>query len=141
MRNIILLTCTLLIAGFGFSQQVHDITLKISNIEKPFGDISIALFNNGDDFPGHADCYFGISLPTSSNELTYVFKDVPAGTYAVAIYHDQDKNGEMDTNWIGIPKEPYAFSNNAMGKMGPPNFDDASFEVRSNTDISIKLCK
>lgn len=119
--------------------QSSDITLNVTNIEKINGNVSIALFDNGDEFPGHANCYFGTNIPVKSNELLYVFKDVPNGTYAIALYHDIDKNGELNANWIGIPKEPYGFSNDAMGKMGPPKFEDASFKVSSNMEIIINL--
>lgn len=137
-RNIIVVV--LIISSFwGYGQEVHNLTLKVTNIQKVVGDISIALFDNGDEFPGHANCYIGINLPVSSNELTYVFKDIPSGTYAIALYHDIDKNGELNANWIGIPREPYGFSNDAMGTMGPPKFEDAGFVVKSNMETIINL--
>lgn len=138
MKNSILTIIVMLICTIGISQS-YNLTLKITNIEEVKGDMSIALFDNGDEFPGHSNCYFGINLPVTSNELTHVFKDIPQGTYAIAIYHDIDKNGEMNTNWIGIPNEPYGFSNDAMGKMGPPKFVDASFDVSSNMETSINI--
>ena len=133
------LTIAFLITNLISIGQSSDITLNVTNIDKIKGNISIALFDNGDEFPGHANCYFGTNILVNSNELTYVFKDVPNGSYAIALYHDIDKNGELNANWIGIPKEPYGFSNDAMGKMGPPKFEDASFKVSSNMEISIKL--
>ncbi len=138
MKKSILTIIVILICTIGISQS-YNLTLNITNIEKIKGDMSIALFDNGDKFPGRSNCYFGINLPVTLNELTYVFKDIPRGTYAIAIYHDIDKNGKMNTNWIGIPNEPYGFSNDAMGKMGPPKFEDASFEVTSDLEVSISL--
>ena len=45
----------------------------------------------------------------------------------------------MNKNWMGIPKEPYGFSNNVMGRMGPPDFEDASFEVSADTEVIVTL--
>ncbi len=56
-----------------------------------------------------------------------VFADLPEGEYAVTIFHDVNGNGKLDKNVLGIPTEDYAFSNNAMGKFGPPAFDAAKF--------------
>ena len=51
------------------------------------------------------------------------------GTYAVKLFHDANDNGRLDTNWIGIPKERFGFSNNAMGRFGPPDFDAVRFAL------------
>ena len=56
-------------------------------------------------------------------------KGLSYGTYAVAMYHDRNANGKMDKNAMGIPKEPYGFSNNARGIMGPPSYKKAKFEL------------
>lgn len=78
-------------------------------------------------------------LPVESADFVYVLKDIPLGTYAIAISQDVNGNGKQDTNWIGIPKEPYGFSNNAKGKMGPPDFEDAKFELTKDLVINIEL--
>jgi len=57
------------------------------------------------------------------------FLDLPEGEYAIAVYHDANGNGKMDSNLMGIPTEDYAFSNNAVGKMGPPSYDQAKFAL------------
>ena len=53
----------------------------------------------------------------------------PAGEYAVAIVHDENGNGRLDTSWLGIPKEGLGTSNNARGRLGPPKYRDAKFSV------------
>lgn len=50
------------------------------------------------------------------------------GAYAFVILHDENKNGKADTNWIGLPKEGVAVSNNAKGSFGPPDYEDAKFK-------------
>ena len=57
---------------------------------------------------------------------------LPFGKYAITIFHDVNDNEELDTNFIGIPKEPYGFSNNPKSSFGPPGFDDAVFEFEKD---------
>lgn len=59
----------------------------------------------------------------------FVFADLPAGRFAIAVFHDEDDDGELDTNFLGIPKEGVGFSRNATGSMGPASFADAAVEV------------
>lgn len=56
-----------------------------------------------------------------------VFRSVPKGSYALSAFHDQNANGKLDTNFIGLPIEDYGASRNARGTFGPPSFDDAKF--------------
>lgn len=62
-----------------------------------------------------------------------VFKNIPAGTYGLSAFHDQNNNGKLDTNLFGMPTEDYCASNNARGVLGPPSFGDAKFEYRGGT--------
>lgn len=55
------------------------------------------------------------------------FEDIPPGTYAIAVIHDENMNGKLDTNWLGIPTEGYGFSNEEKGGAGVPSFSNASF--------------
>jgi uncharacterized protein (DUF2141 family) len=62
-----------------------------------------------------------------------VFNKVHAGTYGLSAFHDQNENGKLDTNFLGMPIEDYCASNNARGVFGPPSFDDAKFTFRGGT--------
>jgi uncharacterized protein (DUF2141 family) len=61
------------------------------------------------------------------------FRGIPAGTYGASAFHDQNANGKLDTNFMGVPIEDYCASNDARGFMGPPSFDDAKFTYRGGT--------
>ena len=77
----------------------------------------------------------------SKGKAVVSFKGLPHGTYAAFAFHDEDGNGRIKTNWIGMPKEGVGASNNARGRMGPPSFKQASFELASDRSaIRIKLC-
>jgi uncharacterized protein (DUF2141 family) len=64
-----------------------------------------------------------------------VFKDVKNGQYAIRYFHDENSDEEMDSNFLGIPKEGFGFSNDAMGKFGPKDFSEWLFEVSGDTKI------
>jgi uncharacterized protein (DUF2141 family) len=65
--------------------------------------------------------------PIANAASTCAFDPIPAGTYAVACFHDENKNGKLDTGLFGIPTEGTVASNHAKGFMGPPSFDKAKF--------------
>jgi len=68
-------------------------------------------------------------------------KNVPEGTYAIALFHDSNSNGKFDKGALGVPSEGYGFSNNASALLGPPRFTDAAFEVKGEKTVIIKLIK
>ena len=59
--------------------------------------------------------------------------------YSFSFYHDVNSNKKLDKNFIGIPKEPYGFSNNQAGRFGPPNFEDSKIELKENTKLQLKV--
>jgi len=64
---------------------------------------------------------------------------VPAGEYAIALYHDENNNGKCDRNFFGIPKEGFAFSNNVKPFLSAPSFKSCKFSVPQRKKISITL--
>lgn len=74
-------------------------------------------------------CAYNASVPAQAGETSVSIKAVPPGSWAVVAYQDENSNGELDTNLLGIPKEAYGFSRDARGKFGPPGFEDAAIEV------------
>ncbi len=84
-------------------------------------------------------------LPIQQKKVTIIdgqieiqFTNVPAGKYAISYFHDENKNSELDTGTMGIPKEGYGFSNDARGFMGPPGLKDQIFDLSSDTSMTLK---
>ena len=75
-------------------------------------------------------CAYTGSVPARDGETVVTIKGVPAGTWAVLAYQDENSNGELDRNLIGIPRENYGFSRDARGRFGPPSFEDAAMPIR-----------
>jgi uncharacterized protein (DUF2141 family) len=85
------------------------------------------------DFPENSkNMIMSMKSEIKDNKVKVEFKNVPYGIYAISGYHDENKNGKLDTGMFGIPKEGTVTSNNAVGKMGPPKFEDAKFELNSS---------
>jgi uncharacterized protein (DUF2141 family) len=118
----------LVIPLLSLGQQTGDIHLIIQNIENENGTLRIGLFTEDDKFLGEASWSKDLTVKNEKNILVN-FENIPYGTYAISIYHDLDDNGKLDTNFIGIPKEPVGFSNDHQPKMGPPKFNGAKFEL------------
>lgn len=123
-----------LVAQDGF----YDIIVKVEGIQKQEGKIFVALFDSKENFLGKR--LGGGSKPVDGNSLVFTFKSMESGTYAISIFHDKNGNGEFDSNFMGIPTEPYAFSNNAKGMFGPPKYEECKFDVLAeNKEIIISL--
>ena len=115
------------------------LSVKIEGIEKVKGELRVGLYNNGSNFPDKKNALTGKVQPIKNNIETVIFDNLKPGIYAVAVIHDENKDGELTTNFIGIPKEGYGFSNNAMGTMGPPSFEKAAVKMTKNEEIVIQL--
>ena len=119
--------------------ETNELTLTISNIKQLEGRIEIGLFDVGGRFLEEGQAYKTVSFDVKANSETIVIKNLPKGNYAVSLYHDKNSNGKCDRNFLGIPKEPYAFSNNFKPKFSAPTFKDCEFDLTSNQSMEIML--
>lgn len=105
------------------------IHVKILDIRNSTGTVACALFESQEGFPNEF-LEFATNImiiKIRKSQACCYFEDISPGTYAMAVVHDENKNGKLDTNWMGIPKEGYGFSNNAKALLGAPSFSAASF--------------
>jgi len=107
--------------------QNASLEVTVKNIKGTKGTIRIGLFTKEADFLKNATK--GKVVDANGSEVKVVFEDLPAGDYAVSVIHDENGNEKLDTKAMGIPKEGFAFGNNAMGMFGPPSFDDAKVKL------------
>ena len=117
------------------SQQKHGtILLTVVGLDNDIGDVKVGLFNSAESFTGKTkDKFAGAIIKIRNKKVQYVFPNVPYGEYAIKLFHDEDGDDEIDTNFFGIPTESYGFSNNAKALFGPPTFEKAKFIVSSDT--------
>ncbi len=135
MKNIFIgLFCVF--ASFLVAQKTN-IKVNVENVKNADGKIMIALYNSEETYM--KTLFKGDEPKAKEGTVVGEFKDVPFGTYAVAVFHDENENKKLDTNFMGIPKEAYGFSNNASGFMGPPSFKDAAFKVNGSAEKVINI--
>jgi uncharacterized protein (DUF2141 family) len=120
-------------------QKTCDLTVRIDNIKKVTGEMQLGLYNNAEDFPKKDKQYRLVIRKVEGKVFTYTFHDLPAGEYALAVFHDKDTNGKIKKNLLGIPTEPYGFSNNIKPKLSAPPFEKTKFLLASDTTVSITL--
>lgn len=130
-----LLFSALLAACAGAS--AANIEVRVTGVVAGKGKVAVAVCDK-DTFL--KDCKYSAKAPARDGENVITVKDVPAGTWAVLSYQDENDNGELDRNIVGIPKENYGFSRDARGRFGPPSFEDAAFAVSGDTaTAAVKL--
>jgi uncharacterized protein (DUF2141 family) len=135
--KIVLPLLMVLFAWPSFAQSVLEVTVE--NIKEAKGTIRVGLFKNEETFLKKA--VEGKVVKASSGQLTVRFENLNPGEYGISVFHDENENSELDKNVMGIPKEGFAFGNNAMGMFGPPSFNDAKVAVPDKTKVTqlIKL--
>ncbi|WP_040278154.1 DUF2141 domain-containing protein [Psychroserpens damuponensis] len=109
----------------------QDITVRINNLESNKGNVYVAVYDSQSSFLNTGLQSVKTKITNNSCEVT--FKNIPEGVYAISMFHDENENNKMDSNFLGIPKEDYGCSNNATGFMGPPKWEDAKFEVKDKS--------
>ena len=108
------------------------------NKPKAGGTLRVAICSTADAFTSGTGCVLK-EVPASGDVVCVKVEPLPIGACAVKVFHDVNNNGKLDTNWMGIPTEPYGFSNDAMGTFGPPSFEQARVMVGAGTSIRIKM--
>lgn len=129
---------TLLLTGL-FMHGQNTIEVSMSGFDNNDGTAMIALYDSEENFLEKR--LLGEISEIENNEATVIFSDVPDGTYAVSVFHDEDANGKLNMMMGFYPSEDTGTSNNAPANFGPPKWEDAKFEVKNGQHINqlIKL--
>jgi uncharacterized protein (DUF2141 family) len=119
------------------------LTVHVTGARNAKAKIRVALFRDGKGFPNDASQAVhtqAADIDPQTLSAQVVFADLHTGVYAVSVFHDENMNEKLDKNFMGIPKEGYGASNNPKKKMGPPNFDEAKFQLGvADQSVEIKL--
>lgn len=118
--------------------QASELQVEVQGMSEMKGDLMVAVFNQKGQWLKQASV--NRKLGVTQAVLSVQFDNLPEGEYAVSVFHDLNSNGKLDSNAVGMPTEPYGFSNNAAGNFGPPSFDAAKIKLdQSKTAISIRV--
>ncbi len=120
----------------------HTLTIQVENVNQEGGNIGVLVFNSTRGWPEDRFAALkDIVVPAHPGTVTVEVPDLRAGTYAVAIAHDVNKNHKVDKNWIGKPKEQWGMSNNPHATIHAPSFDKAKFSIKDDTEIHVTMQK
>jgi uncharacterized protein (DUF2141 family) len=129
------LTMALTIPASAFS-----FVVRFENVRNEKGSIKYLVFKSEEGYPD--DLKLSVksgTIPTKETEDGIILKDLEAGSYSFSVIHDENNNDKLDTNFLGIPKEGFGFSNNPLVLFGPPSFSKTKVEVSKDTEIIIKM--
>ncbi|HJT01783.1 MAG TPA: DUF2141 domain-containing protein [Terriglobales bacterium] len=116
--------------------QANVIHVGIEGLRSDRGQVLCGLFSSAADFPKKADRAVAHAKSSIADRHAMCeFQDVPPGTYAVSVFHDENLNGKLDTNFLGIPREGVGASYDAKGHFGLPTFSSAAFQHSSNPTV------
>lgn len=137
-----ILLFTFLILSTSIISRVNEAVLKINitNLRNDKGYVLIGLYKEGVGYPDQPEKSFKRVKLSISNKTTSVsFAALPTGNYSIAFLHDENDDQKMNTNFFGLPKEGYGFSNNVMGTFGPPSLSKASFHYTANENKELTI--
>jgi uncharacterized protein (DUF2141 family) len=138
-----LLTSTasvLMVLAASAQQDAATLTVKLSNIGSEKGKIMLALFQQPEGFPFvHQKAFRLQQVAARPGDLTVSFPQLPAGRYALAVYHDENADMKLNTNALGIPREGYGFSRNIRPKFSAPKFEEAAFDLARSSQMSVEV--
>ncbi|HVV51804.1 MAG TPA: DUF2141 domain-containing protein [Polyangia bacterium] len=117
----------------------NSITVRVSTFRSLQGSLRCRLYSRGDGFPGKPPFEAEQSVPVTAKSMTCTFASLAPGTYAVALFHDENDNGKLDTNFVGIPREGVGVSNNKLRSLGPPTWNDAKFALKGDVVLDVSL--
>ena len=139
-KILFLLSCLLALPVASIEAQ-SGIQVSIDGLRTNKGQVICSLYSSAEGFPKNESRAVARSTSViADGQGNCTFSDIQPGTYAISVFHDENLNGRLDTNFLGIPREGVGASNNARGHFGPPTFRDASFEYPGGEmDLRIRI--
>ena len=109
----------------------QSLTLTVKDVEHVEGTLYVAIYMKKP--------LFGFRVAVKDRTMTIPCKGIPAGTYAISLFQDENGNGKLDTGSFGRPLEKFGFINDAEGIMGAPSYEKCCFEFKRDTTVVIHL--
>lgn len=138
MKKIFLVITLLWIASEVYSQ-TGTVVVNVLQIQSDKGgEISAGIFKK-ENFPKVGKQMIGMEKAVTGSTMQLIFEKVPVGDYGIVVFQDIDKNKDLKTNFVGFPREPIGFSNDAKIKLGPPDFNDAKMTVEVGKTLILTI--
>jgi uncharacterized protein (DUF2141 family) len=129
MARLALLTAVLVLAFRAAPATAADVTVIVDQIESAQGKVYVTLWGSKETWLDDQKSLQNIGEPAAVGAVTFMLRDVAPGRYAIATFHDENGNGQMDFNFIGYPTEGYAFSHDIRPFLSAPSFESCAFDV------------
>ena len=115
-----------------------ELTIDVHGVRSGDGRVYLAVHGPAtkDTFPSGEALVEGLRAPAKAGTMRFVVADLAPGRYALSAFHDENDNGELDTNVLGIPSEGYGFGNDASAAFGPPKFEAAAVDVDAASGVT-----
>jgi uncharacterized protein (DUF2141 family) len=120
-------------ATLASAQSQGRLSVAVEGVRNDSGSVRCGLYSSADGFREPGREMRGAVAPIKNGHATCMFSGVPAGTYAVAVFHAEHNETQMETGLFGKPKQGYGFSNNPSSTFGPPGFNSAAFTYNGGT--------
>lgn len=130
-----------LLATSSLAVQADNLSITVTNIAEAKGQLMLQVVAGEAGFKEQEPPVASFILPAVAGSVTVTIDALGAGDYGISMFHDENGNGKMDSNLVGIPKEPYGFSNSAKGSFGPPKWKAVKFTINGDTEQTIDLAK
>ncbi len=122
------------------SQAGYNLKIIVEGVNQEGGNIGILLFNSSKGWAEDRNAALKeIVVPAHPGVVNVDVPNLPAGTYAVAIAHDVNKNHKLDRNWIGLPTEQWGMSNNPHSRIRTPSFSSAQFTLNHDMELHVQM--
>ena len=129
-----------LLASLPAAASAGELTVTISDIRNDAGYVLAAVYDNEASFLKPPLARVSVKFKAASGKASFALPDLPPGKYAIAAFHDENDNGKLDRNGLGVPTEGFGFSNDAHGAGGPPSFAAAAVSIADgNKSVRIAL--
>lgn len=132
-RTLVVILFCITVTGL----RAQSLSVIVGNIRNSKGYIRVAIYDSKDKFMKQQVATGEVRAV--AGQVIIKIANLHDGDYALSVMHDSNNNEKLDTNLIGLPREGFAFSNDAMGTVGPPNFKEASFRIEGPTTHAVKL--
>jgi uncharacterized protein (DUF2141 family) len=119
--------------------QTAKILVEVENIQHISGSIKVGVFDKVNNYRAKSNPFVKARQTVKDSVAIFVFNDLPIGRYAVASYHDENNDDTLNTKKLGIPIEGIGFSGKFNSRIKPPDFNMASFRLKADTTIVVKL--
>ncbi len=120
------------------SQSTSTVLLEVSSFKNTRGTLNCRLFTKASDFPD-GEGILTLRTPITGTNTTCTFPNVEPGTYAVAVVHDENSNGKLDKNFVGVPSEGYGVSNNKTYALSAPKWDESVFTIAPSESKTLQV--